>query len=367
MKSILKYPLLVFNGIKKLLQAIFTGFVKLALKIFNLVKSLIKFLVSGTIKIIVSIFNGIKNLVKLVVNGTIKLIKYIINGIKSLVLAFFRKLKNPYHSSTLRWRGFTHSIAISVLITVGFLLIQPFSIQDLPIQEINILFSFIAGISLIGMLICQFLLPFAFKSFYDEAKWTLGSQLFQSFLMVLIITFGLVYFLSNKALINVEFPIDALKLVVLSLIPLFIFVVIQELIHDNKFKKKANEMNSGMNNKVVLQAKNPLKILNFKGQNEKLSLIPNQLIYTKINKNESEFYFQNPFGLDKKMIYIEENKVREELKDHPQFKAFHDDIILNVNAIQKITGNARGYAIAIARVNELVSIPSRYKKILEKL
>ncbi len=367
MKSILKYPLLVFNGIKNLLQAIFTGFVKLASKIFNLVKSLIKFLVSVTIKIIVSIFNGIKNLVKLVVNGTIKLIKYIINGINSLVLAFFRKLKNPYHSSTLRWRGFTHSIAISVLITVGFLLIQPFPIQDLPIQEKNILFSFIAGISLIGMLICQFLLPFAFKSFYNEAKWTLGNQFFQSFLMVLIITFGLVYFLSNKALINVEFPIDALKLVVLSLIPLFIFVVIQELIHDNKFKKKANEMNSGMNNKVVLQAKNPLKILNFKGQNEKLSLIPNQLIYTKINKNESEFYFQNPFGLDKKMIYIEENKVREELKDHPQFKAFHDDIILNVNAIQKITGNARGYAIAIARVNELVSIPSRYKKILEKL
>ncbi len=67
------------------------------------------------------------------------------------------------------------------------------------------------------------------------------------------------------------------------------------------------------------------------------------------------------------MIAIDEIKVREELKNHPQFKAFHDDIIINVNAIQKVTGNARGYEIAIARVNELVSIPNRYKKVLEKL
>ncbi len=367
MKSILKYPLLVLNGIKNLVQAIIAGFVKIATTIFNLIKNVIQFLVSGTIKIILAIFNGIKNLIKLLVNGTIKIIKFIINGIKNLVHAFFRKLKNPYHSSTLRWRGLIHSIAISALITVGFLILQPFSIKDLPVQEKNVLFSFIAGISILGMLICQFLLPFVFKSFYKEAKWTLGNQFFQSFLMILIITFGIVFYLSNTASINIKFPIDALIFVLLSLIPLFIFVVIQEIMHDNKFKKNANEMNRGMSNTQVLQSENPLKVLIFKGQNEKLSLIPNQLIYTKINKNESEFYFQNPFGLDKKMIAIDEIKVREELKNHPQFKAFHDDIIINVNAIQKVTGNARGYEIAIARVNELVSIPNRYKKVLEKL
>jgi len=345
MKSILKYPLMMLNGIKNLVKAIITGFVKLATTIFNLIKNVIQFIVSGTTRIIVAIFNGTKN----------------------LVLAFFRKLKNPYHSSTLRWRGLIHSIAISVLITLAFLIFQPFSIQDLPVKEKNVLFSFIAGISILGMLICQFLLPFAFKSFYSEAKWTLGNQFFQSFLMVLIITFGLVFYLSKTASINIKFPIDAFIFVLISLIPLFIFVVIQEIMHDNKFKKKANEMNRGMNNTLVLQSENPLKVLIFKGQNEKLSLIPNQLIYTKINKNESAFYFQNPFGLDKKMITIDEVKVREELKNHPQFKAFHDDIIINVNAIQKVTGNARGYEIAIARVNELVSIPNRYKKVLEKL
>ncbi len=336
---------MMLNGIKNLVKAIITGFVKLAATIFNLIKSVIQIIGSGATKIIVTIFNGIKN----------------------LILAFFRKLKNPYHSSTLRWRGLIHSIAVSVLITLGFFVIQPFSIQDLAVEEKNVLFSFIAGISILGMLICQFLLPLAFKSFYSEAKWTLGNQFFQSFLMVVIITFGLVFYLSNTASINIIFPIDAFIFVLISLIPLFIFVVIQEIMHDNKYKKKANELNRGMNNTQVLQSENPLKVLIFKGQNEKLSLIPNQLIYTKINKNESTFYFQNPFGLDKKMITINEDKVREELKNHPQFKAFHDDIIINVNAIQKVTGNARGYEIAIARVNELVSIPNRYKRVLEKL
>ena len=336
---------MMLNGIKNLVKAIITGFVKLAATIFNLIKSVIQIIGSGATKIIVTIFNGIKN----------------------LILAFFRKLKNPYHSSTLRWRGLIHSIAVSVLITLGFFVIQPFSIQDLAVEEKNVLFSFIAGISILGMLICQFLLPLAFKSFYSEAKWTLGNQFFQSFLMVVIITFGLVFYLSNTASINIIFPIDAFIFVLISLIPLFIFVVIQEIMHDNKYKKKANELNRGMNNTQVLQSENPLKVLIFKGQNEKLSLIPNQLIYTKINKNESTFYFQNPFGLDKKMITINEDKVREELKNHPQFKAFHDDLIININAIQTVTGNARGYEIAIARVNELVSIPNRYKKVLEKL
>jgi hypothetical protein len=175
------------------------------------------------------------------------------------------------------------------------------------------------------------------------------------------------YFLSQKSGISLSYPSDVVYFFIVGLIPVLIFTLSQEAFHSSKYKKKAEEIKNGLNSKEVIQGNNPLKVLVFQGENQKLSLIPNQLIYARISKNESEFYYQNLMGIDKSTLKIEEITVRKELKDHPQFMAFKSDILLNVNAIQNVTGTARGYEIAIAKVNEQIKVPSKYKSNLEKI
>jgi hypothetical protein len=320
--------------------------------------------ISGLIK---SIFSGIAWLIKSIFSGITWLIKSIFNGIARLIELFINKFKKPYHSSTVSFRGLLHSIAVAVVVFAVLFVFQPFGIKEVAESEKMVVLIICGGICLVSMLICQFIFPFLAKSFYDEHTWIGAKQLVQSLLMSLAISLGLVYYLSSKNVGTFSFPVDSLILFALSIIPLVLFIFIQESLHDSKYKQKAENLNADLKNKSVVNSDNPLKILVFKGAGEKLSLIPNQLIYAKIENGVSEFFYQNPFGIDKSVITIDDKLVLEELTNHPQFVKFTDNIMLNTNAIQKISGSARGYDIAIARVNEMVKVSGKFKKNLEKL
>jgi fumarate reductase subunit D len=288
-------------------------------------------------------------------------------GIKNFFVGLFNKLKNPHHSSTMSFRGLALSAIVGVVLVLLFYFLKPFGLASKTDSEITILSCIIGFLSFAGMLICQFVLPFILKSFYDELHWTAGKQFIQLIIMVSIISFIVVYLYSSENIGSVSFPIDVFKLIGVCILPIFIFVLIQESMHDAKFKRKADELNADFKGKNFKNNANPLLVLNFVGSGEKLSLIPNQLIYVKIGSDESEFYYQHPFGVDKSTIKINEKAVRAELKDHPQFSEFQKNIILNAHAIQKISGSARGFEIGIARVNEMIKVPNKYRKNLEQI
>jgi hypothetical protein len=258
-------------------------------------------------------------------------------------------------------------VAIAVGVFVVLFVFQPFGIKEIEESEKMMILIICGVIAFASMLVCQFVFPFVAKSFYDEHHWNGSKQLIQSLMMSIMISLGLSYFLASKNVGSVSFPVDGLVLFAFTIIPLVLFIFVQETMHDSKYKRKAENLNSDLKNKSVVNSDNPLKILVFKGNNEKLSLIPNQLIYAKIDGNTSEFFYQNPFGIDKSVITIDSKEVLNELIGHPQFVKFSENIMLNTNAIQKISGSARGYDIAIARVNELVKVSGKFKKNIEKL
>lgn len=329
--------------------------------------SFLKNIFSAIASFIASIFNGITRLISSIFNGFVWLLKSTGNAIVKFALLFVNKFKKPYHSSSLSFRGLLHSVAIAVVVFVVLFVFQPFGIKEIEESEKMVILTICGLIAFSSMLICQFLFPFVAKSFYDEHHWNGSKQLIQSLLMSIMISLGLSFFLASKNVGTISFPIDGLALFAFSIIPLVLFIFVQETFHDTKYKRKAENLNADLKNKSVVNSENPLKILVFKGNNEKLSLIPNQLIFAKIDGNVSEFYYQNPFGIDKSVITIDSKQVLDELIEHPQFVKFSANIMLNTNAIQKISGSARGYDIAIARVNEMVKVSGKFKKNLEKL
>ena len=304
---------------------------------------------------------------KNILSSIASFIASIFRGIAKLVNAFLNKFKKPYHSSSMSFRGLLHSMAIAVGVFVVLFVFQPFGIKEIEESEKMMILIICGVIAFASMLVCQFVFPFVAKSFYDEHHWNGSKQLIQSLMMSIMISLGLSYFLASKNVGTVSFPVDGLVFFAFTIIPLVLFIFVQETMHDSKYKRKAENLNSDLKNKSVVNSDNPLKILVFKGNNEKLSLIPNQLIYAKIDGNTSEFFYQNPFGIDKSVITIDSKEVLNELIGHPQFVKFSENIMLNTNAIQKISGSARGYDIAIARVNEMVKVSGKFKKNIEKL
>ncbi len=289
----------------------------------------------------------------------------VIRTFGNLIKSFFNKLKTPHHSSTKSIRGLTHALVVAAVIGIGFYLAYPHSFTSS--DEKNLTSLIVGLIGLGGMIAFQFVLPFILRSFYDEHHWTLGKQVIQSLLMALIVSLGIGYYLTNKSIGNFSFPVDSLILFGYLILPILAFSFIQESFLDKKFSQKAEDLNENLKNIDIKTATNPLKVLLFKGSSEKLSLVPNQLIYAKIASSETEFYYQTMIGVEKKTIGISESDVRKELSEHPQFVKLQNDILLNALAIQKITGSARGYEVAIAKVNSMVKVSSKHRKSIEKL
>jgi hypothetical protein len=289
------------------------------------------------------------------------------NSLKSGIASFQAKMKQPYHSSTLSFRGLLH-IVILGLAVFGFLLFfQPFGLGKLDESvQMKLIFGCTA-VAFLGLGFCQFLLPLAMKSFYDEHHWTFGRQVFQSLLMLLLVSVSVLIYLSRSGLVAISFGGSLLSIFAIGILPLIAFVFVQHSVHDSKFKRKADELNQKIGGNGLVNSSNPLQVLVFSGPNEKLSLVPNQLIYVKMDEGNAEFYYQNFFGIDKSFMKIEAKVVIEELKGHPQFVPFHADMIINTNAIQRISGSARGYEMAIAKVNDMVKVPRKYRNRVEEI
>jgi len=314
-----------------------------------------------------SFLQSISNSISSFFRSIFTFFRFILSAIGRCIKAFFEKFKKPYQSSTMSLRGLLHAFAVAVVVFVLFYILQPFGFQKVAENEKIVIMAMSGAIVFFIMLICQFVLPFILKTFYDEHHWNGARQLIQFLLMSLLIILGLMYYLNSKNIGDPILPLDALAYFGFSLIPFVFFIFIQESFHDLKFKRKAQDLNQNLKSKGVVQSENNLKVLIFRGVSEKLSLIPNQLIYVKLGTENSEFYYQNPFGIDKADMVIEANLVLDELKEHPQFVKFSEDIILNSNAIQKVSGTARGYDIAIAKVNNMVKVSRKFRKNLEKL
>jgi hypothetical protein len=280
-------------------------------------------------------------------------------------MSFLKVFKKPHHSSTLSLRGVIHSvIATAVVISLAFLF-KPYGLKNLESSELLNTVVTLGGITFIMMLLAQFIFPFIIKDFYSEEKWTTGKQFVQLLIMSFLICFATVFYLSSKSLAS--FPIDALTIFAFSILPLGVLALTQQNLLRGKFDKLAEEKNQDLKRKGVVNSVNPLNVLAFRGEGQKLNLIPNQLIYIKTEGNRAEFYYQNMLGVEKTGFAISRASILEELKGHPQFESFGSDIILNVNAIQEITGSARGYDIQIARVNALVKVSHKDRKKIDNL
>lgn len=280
-------------------------------------------------------------------------------------MSFLKVFKKPHHSSTLSLRGLLHSLAVTTAVAILAFIFKPFGIKELQGQDLINIVVTIAGITFICMVLAQFILPFIIKDFYSEARWTTGKQLTQLLLMSALICLANVFYLGTKNL--AAFPMDALILFVISIVPLAVLAIVQQNLLNDKFNKLAEDKNSDLKRKSVVNSDNPLNVLAFRGSGQRLNLIPNQLIYIKTGDNNAEFYFQNMLGVDKTVLSILRKDILEELKGHPQFETFGSDIIVNVNAIQEVSGTARGYDIQIARINELVKVSHKDRKKIDNL
>jgi len=93
-------------------------------------------------------------------------------------------------------------------------------------------------------------------------------------------------------------------------------------------------------------------ILKGENQNEELNLKSTELKYIGSANNYVEVNFNN----EKKLLRSTLKKMETQLNEHSQFYRCHKKFIVNLNQVEKISGNAQGYKLHLKESDILIPV-----------
>jgi hypothetical protein len=287
----------------------------------------------------------------------------ILNFVREQLIALNDAFRLPMATSIRSLRGLLISLLVGLFVSIIAVGMQPFGLDLFNHEHKTELLLGFGAVASVAMLIVKFVLPVIFPRFYNKQSWTIARQSLHFLIMVMLITSLMVAYSNIFHIIPFKLN-DILKVLALSIIPVIVTTFIQQRVFHNKFAACAELIDNALTHLPPSDSSQPLSVVILGEKQERLSLLPNQFIYAETAKDSGTLYWQNFLGVEKTAIKTD---LEKELSGYPQFIHLDKNIIVNIRAILKVEGNARGYQVRIARINREIAVPWRFHKKLEKL
>ncbi len=101
-------------------------------------------------------------------------------------------------------------------------------------------------------------------------------------------------------------------------------------------------------------------------KSEKFSFDSNRFIYAKAEGNYAEIYLQKDLEVSKLIKRISLKSLETQLSGFSFIIKTHRSILLNVNCIENVSGNAQGYKVQLKNCSETVPVSRNYIPSFEK-
>jgi len=206
-------------------------------------------------------------------------------------------------------------------------------------------------------------LSFLFEKKTDESEWVVWKTILSTLILILMIgianwiyagyTFGMpMNFYTFWTWIYMTF--------IVGLIPTLVgyFLYLKNLV--SKYSAGANDLNQEIQEISAIDNSSPI-FLKGENQNEELNLKTSQLLYLEAANNYVEVVFEKE-GEEKKLIRSTLKKMESQLAEHDQFFRCHKTFIVNLNQVEKISGNAQGYKLHLKTGGKLIPVSRSLNK-----
>ena len=259
-------------------------------------------------------------------------------------------LSTPYYfNPTIKFKlkvSLFHGLFIFLFLYV----FRPFYLIEFEV----IILEYTLGIGIIAFLATFIILYFPaliFKEYFNEDNWTIGRNLF---LMAIGITFiGIILWYFGE-MYKEPYHLKKLSLLqflsytfLVSLIPLTFFIFINEKNVREKREKRVFEIKEINRKKEINISKKLTKEISINSDNgkENITFHIDNLVYITSQGNYASFFLKNESDLKEKILRVTLTKIATELKEYSYIIRCHKSYIVNINIINDIYGNARGYLL----------------------
>ena len=284
-------------------------------------------------------------------------------------------LQQPYpFGEKSNIRLLIQSIGEGVFIGLFLILFQPFGIIGWTNPDKNF---YLAGYGLVTT-ICGLLLRFGifktFTEYHSETKWNVGKEILSIMLLIFLITIGNCVY--SIFLFDIEQSLQSFlgmlfAVMVIGIFPATFGVMLNYIIQLKKYNKPVLVQHSQIidNQGVIENKMRNAARLKLIAENEKdfLTLSSDNLFYIESSDNYSTVFYQKEDGkLQKELIRSSLTRLESQISSENIVRC-HRSFIVNLDKVEKITGNAQGYKLHLQSPELLVPVARKYSEIVELL
>lgn len=263
--------------------------------------------------------------------------------------------KAYYLNGGAKYRFFL-SLSFSGFVFGFLMLFRPFGIHQMGNLLLPTALGF-AGVTFVCMLFLNVVVPKIIPRFFVEEKWTVGKELIYSSLNVLLIGFA-------NALYSIVTGLDeaSVKVVLVFMIYTFsmaIFPITLSILYKESRARRRYELGSAqLNTAIEAPRVHAKQVITFEGQNagEKLAIAVDEVLFLAAADNYVELHYLKDTAIQKKLFRNTLKVYEEQLSVEPQFWRCHKSYVINLDHVERVSGNAQGYRLHIKQSDLTVPV-----------
>lgn len=278
-----------------------------------------------------------------------------------------RKLKTPYPAIDGPIRQLIRAFLFGGFVFLFLFAFQPFGLSMLPSGILRISAAY-GLITTVIMLCMNIVAPIAFRILFDESKWTIGKEIVWTLLNIIVIALANLWYTHAQGFIQMSiygFFVFSFYTIAVGLFPVTGLILWRAArLHknfsstseaiSNRLKHNFNSESTVTENpesNLQLNENDPIHdfiSIQGEGESEAIQVRRDALLYLKSSGNYVEIYFE--VGASRRRVIRATLKsMAKDLEEYQEFFRCHKQYIVNLNKVERVSGNAQGLKIQLYR------------------
>lgn len=280
-------------------------------------------------------------------------------------------LRQPYpFGEKSNARLLIQSIGEGAFIALFLILFQPFGLTEWQDPNKN---WYLAGYGLITTLcgiILRFIIFKTFPKYHNESSWNIGKEILSILLLILMVAFGNV--LLSKIAFNLSISFGSflwmlVGVMIIGIFPATFGVMLNYIVQLKKYNQPIVVQHHSIS-ELSSESISENKTLKLIAENEKdsIELSTDSFYYIESSDNYSTIYFEKQGKLQKELLRSSLTRLEGQISSENIVRC-HRSFIVNLDKVEKVTGNAQGYKLHLEAPELLVPVARKYTEVVERL
>lgn len=268
-------------------------------------------------------------------------------------------LQKPFPAFRDRRQIVLSALAFGLFVGLFLGFFQPFGMHNLG-SAVPLIAAGYGVITTVCMLLAQLFFPVIFPRFYNEDDWNTGREITQIMVNVLLIA---VANWGYSAALGFFTPgiYTLLQFLVFTAIIGIFPVSIQVLVRQNKYHRRFSDSSDQINTQLSGRASREYAgqyLLTIADEHGKpaIELKRDALLAAESADNYVKIYFEGDGGLQHQMVRTSLSALENALAEDPRFFRAHRSWLINLQHIERVNGNARGYLLRLASLDKEIPV-----------